>query len=383
MSDKKNEGTTGANVIGFQIPQGIKKRKSKVDEMLTLCEDINEGDVLSYFNNLGDAQVEPDEKDLDEGNYVALAERIREFIVREIIRNKLKEVVRKKEGGGGYVLYSPNQGKKKHAKAVGTFPTKLGAKKAELSRFPPKDPQKLARLRKEVERLMKDPKKRAEREAQAARSGKKEGVELATESRQDLKALLGKMVNEALFHEEAEPSHWEEYLGKLPKQAVAADKKFASYVKNIEKKSEKVLGDAFSAISKRVDKKQVKLKSMGTKVSENGKSYLAFTATMSNVEVGPIAIYIEGTTPRIELSDQAKAALTKVDPKVGKLFRAELVTVQESVLDKIEDLGKAVQARDSYLSKLEGEVDGFVADLTPLQVSILKNLLVKKYRKLG
>ena len=99
--------------------------------------------------------------------------------------------------------------------------------------------------------------------------------------------------------------------------------------------------------------------------------------------VEPLYIHIDGGVPKIEVSGNAKAALTKVDPSAAKMFRAELVTVQEGILDEMDDLAKAINARDKYLSKLEVEVDSFVAGLSPLEISLLKNLLVKKYRKLS
>ena len=44
---------------------------------------------------------------------------------------RISEIVRKKAGGGGYNLYSPNKGKKKNPKPVGEFPTRIAAKRAE------------------------------------------------------------------------------------------------------------------------------------------------------------------------------------------------------------------------------------------------------------
>jgi hypothetical protein len=406
MSDKKDEdGTMTGNVVGFQIPMGIKQRKAKVDELLKMFEDINEADVLSYWNGLSDKDIGDDCRDLDASDYSPVADRIRDHVVREVVRNRMKEVVRKKPGGGGYVLYSPNQGKKKPAKPVGSFPTKIGAKRAELARFPPKDPAKLKRLRKEVDKLLKDPKKASEKEKEAEnprhkvhhkgaphhevpkkaggkeetkpkakeKESKKEGLEIVRD-------LVRQTIAEGLFHEEKTGSDWDDVIGRLSKNALQGDAKFQQLQKNIEKRASKVLEDAFGAIAKNVDRKKVKLKNHGVKQQE-GRTYLAFSATMSNVECGPMAIYIDGSTPKIELSDQAKAALTKVEPEVGKLFRAELVTVQERVLDKMDDLERAVVARDKYLTGLESEVDNFASDLTPLQMSLLKNLLIKKYRK--
>lgn len=388
MSDgEKKEGETGGTVIGFQIPMAIKQRKEKVDELLRSCSDINEGDVLTYWHGMDDKEVDPDCRALDQGDYEGLANRIREKLVRMVVRNRVREVVRKKPGGGGFVLYSPNQGKKKPAKAVGNFPTKLGAKKAELARFPPRDPGKLKRLRREVDRLLKDPKKRADREASASKEkapkGKDKSHPKPREKKEGLDVVYSAVrgaIMESLFHEEKAGSDWDDQISRLSKQALRGDSKFQSLQKTIEKKTQKILDDAFSVISRSVDRKKVKLKNHGVK-NQEGKTYLAFSATMDNVECGPIAIYVEGGTPKIELSDQAKVALTKADPSNAKLFRAELVTVQERVLDKMDDLERAMAARDKYLTSLEDSVDEFVSDLTPLQVSLLKGLLVKKYRK--
>lgn len=384
MSDRKDE--TGGGVAGFQIPLGVRKRKQKVDELLSLHEDLNEGHALAYLSSLDEAAGEEVGKKLDACEYNDVAENMRTHAVRELVRKRVREVVRKKAGGGGFVLYSPNNGKKKAPKAVGEFPTKLGAKRAELARFPPKDPAKLARLRREVDKLVKNPKKAAEKEKQAAQQKgtakkhvpkpKKEGVENDALFRR----VVSKLVKESLFREEKTGSEWDEYIGKLSGKALTGDKKFQNLQKNIEKKTEGALSTALASIKKAL-KKDVKLKDFGVKKSDDGKTYTAFSAVMDHVEVGPVYIYVEGGVPKIEVSDQARAALTKCDPDSAKLFRAELVTVQERVLDGMDDLTKAIEARDRYLAKVEQDVDSFVAGLTPLQVSMLKQLLVKKYRR--
>ena len=424
---------------------------------------------------------------------------------RELIRNRVKEVVRKKAGGGGYTLYSPNKGKKGQSKSVGTFPTKLGAKKAELSRFPPRDPGKLKRLRKQIDKMLKDPKKAAEREKKAAAvktvaKAKKESVikemgfdqvdphatdadgplnpkvavtklRSATDSnvsdfmssfgtaakndprakpaaiaiskeltmnpsiagkvgkaaskqgktvfdamssisksaagirssyerkgavlesadrRKDflergiISSIIKKSINESLFkEEERKESDWDQYIDKLSKNALAGDDKFRRLQKNITAKTEGILNDAFNMIKKAVGK-TVKMKNFGVKQdSQTGKNYLAFGASFEDTTAEPIYLHIENGVPKIELSGNAKIALTKTDPNAAKLFRAELVTVQERVLDNMDDIAKAIDTRDKYLSKLENNVDVYVAGLSPLEVSLLKQLLVKKYRKIS
>lgn len=457
------------------------------------CHFCNRGPGMSSKNEMGVAGIAgvqaPPMKD-DE----------RMAAVREMIRNKVREVVRKKAGGGGYTLYAPNPGKKGGSKPVGNFPTKMGAKRAELARYPPKDPGKLKRLRKDIEKTSKDPKKAAEKEKTAAKqkgtdkgqkkAPKNESVNeagpftssvappaatstsatkplnqdpraffmglkaipadksidranyiqnhlkdptflsnvkktpngdqaikqlyaLANKSaafkpgqskttvqtqipgmaeattrriefmhRSVLSKIITRSLTESLFREERTESEWDDYISKLSKQALAGDTKFQSLQKNISKRTEGILNDAFNSIKKAVGK-DVKLKNFGLKHDPNsGQTYLAFSADFEGVSVEPIYIHIEGGVPRIDVSTNAKVALTKTDPDDAKLFRAELVTVQERVLDDMDTLSKAIQNRDKYLSKLESEVDGYVASLAPLQISLLKQLLVKKYRKI-
>lgn len=494
LADESGAG----GVAGFQVPMGIRQRKAKVDKLLKQHPDIGEGIALAYLGQLGEQDAEQVGNMLDMGDHVGVAEKMRMHAVRELVRNKVREVVRKKPGGGGYVLYAPNKGKKGKSKASGSFPTKAGAKRAELARFPPKDSKKLVRMRKHIQKLTKKPnaddrsKKAAPKkesfvseaplqqpklgamapsptsgqtrqdvrsffgglktlqkgspqynsyvtshaklldpsqpdspfrkdvqkmDQMLAKAGKPTVTSMLTgaqdtranagfkpgqtkasalgtdkkigEARLDVlhRAILTKVISrhltEALFREENTESEWDEYISRLSKQALAGDGKFQNLQKNISRKTEDILDDAFTAIKRAVGK-SVGLKSYGTKHDpQSGQSYLAFNAEFDEVDVGPIAIAVEGGLPKIHLSPDAKAALTKVDPAEAKMFRAELVTVQESVLDEMDDLAKATQTRDKYLQKLEGNVDAYVSGLSPLEVSVLKNLLTKKYRKIA
>lgn len=489
LKTSHEEGAGAGAVAGFQIPLGMQKRKESIDEVLRENPDIGEGVAMAYMSSLSEDDCEQVGNMLDMGDRQGVAEKMRMHAVRELVRSKVREVVRKKEGGGGYVLYAPNKGKKGKAKAGGTFPTKLGAKRAELARYPPKEPGKLTRLRKYVTRLTKKPSsdkaKRREsviREAGgtpfspqspagavqptqptqmnqprtiqsfsqglqklpkgspdrtnfliqhandadfmkkltaqspdqakmltqiAFKAGDKSAmlkpgaakttvqgggnVEMRPEHidrRLDFmhRTLLSKVINrslkESLFREESTESEWDDYISRLSKQALAGDSKFQSLQKNISRKTGDILDDAFVAIKKAVGK-DARLKSFGPKHDPEGGTYLMFSAEFGDATVGPIAIAVEGGKPRIHLSPDAKAALMKVDPAEAKSFRAELITVQEAILDEMDDLERATQTRDKYLQKLETNVDAYVAGLSPLEISVLKNLLVKKYRKIS
>jgi hypothetical protein len=266
--DKVNEV-----VGGFNIPLVIRQRKEKLDEVLKLNKDLNEGHALLFVNKMDEDTAKKVAAHLDEGKFDVVAEQIRERVLREFVRATLREVVRKKKGGAGFVLFSPNQGKKKAPKAAGSFPTKLGAKKAELARFPPKDPGKLQRLRKEVERLLKDPKKRAETEKKAKDDVKKESkelVEAAIISHEILDSLLvsrPKVMRESLFKEAAPGSDWDQYIARMPDKVLSADKRFQTVQKNIAKiskgatagKPEKVVQEGKTSYEIIIEKKGEKI----------------------------------------------------------------------------------------------------------------------------
>ena len=305
--------------------------------------------------------------------------------VREAVKEMISELVRKKPGGGGYILYSPNRGKKKPPKPVGEFPTKVAARKAELARFPPKDAEQLKRLRKDLDKLTKDPKKRIQRDkdAMATKKPHKSGApKHARKPKVDesLSGMLARLMTEALFEQEEDgTSPWDERLSSLSPAAVASDKKLQSLQKSIEKSTTTSLDACAKAVTKAL-KGIARVTSDGVKKDEQKqKTYVKLTADVKGVAVGPIYVFIEGGKPRLEVSSEAKNAMTRLDPKQAKALRAELVAVQEDVFAEV-DTASAVQKRDAYLQKIEAQVDDMLSDMNGLQLSIVKNLLVNKYR---
>jgi len=373
-------------IAGFQVPVGIKKRKKKVDEMLDMNETLSVVEAIAYFCGLDEESSGIVEGMLDENEYVKLAEMIKkgfaENALRQVIRSKVREIVRKKQGGEGYVLYAPNPGKKQGSKEVGEFPTKLAARRSELSRFPPRDPSKLAAMKKDVEQLRKHPEKAAEKEKDPktkAPASKKHG------KKESLNRLVAS-ITESIFREEKSGSSWDEYVSKLSKQAVLADKTFQGMQKNIAKKSEKALKDAAGTIKNSLESAGFEVKEKGVKKDvEKGELYMEFYIGDSEGtgEVGPFYLIIVNGYPKIDVSENARGTMGKIDPERSKVLRAEMMAIQEDALDTSDDVAKAVQKRDEYLMKMEKKVDGFVADLNALEITMLKRTLTSKYRKIS
>ncbi len=307
--------------------------------------------------------------------------------VRAVIRQRIKEVVRKKPGGGGYVLYSPNQGKKKPPKPVGEFPTKLAAKKAELARFPPKDTEKLRRARKGVERMSKDPKKRA---AQAAgdmgtKKPKKSGApkkEPTPKKESVLRQLVREAVNESLFMEEPEQSRWDERIGRIPQEAIEGDSKLKKLISGVAAAQRSYLTTLATRLASGLRKAKVKAKPSAVTLKDT-TPYVQVSLEADGVSLGAVNLYLDPTgSVRLEPSAEFKAGLQRVEPQRAKAVRGEVSAFADEVQDERGDspVVSAISARDKYLDGLEKRIDSFMAKLDPLGVSLAKGLLVRKYR---
>ena len=378
-----------AGGTGVQLPLGEKSScKESFDRMIKEAGDINEAQTVVFLKTLTPPQMTEVLAALEIGNHDFVASLVREHVIREAVRHKIKEVVRKKAGGGGYTLYAPNRGKKHGAKALGTFPTKLAAKRAELARFPPKDPGKLQRLRKEVEKLMKDPKKAAAAERRAhGTKGTDGGGKSRGKKKYESKILAKILVNEVrkrtmtegLFREDAQPSEWDEFIKKASGAAMEGDKGFQRVMRKLDAEMQTTFQKSMRLVANKL-KGIANVKSLGMKANkDSGQKYMAFQVDTEAASVGPIYIFAEYGVPKIELSDKAEEAFGGVDQELGTRIRGALGST-ETELRNMGGLRDLITQRDAYLSSLEEKADGMISGMSPLQLSMLKRLLVKKYR---
>lgn len=388
MSEINEMGAVG--ISGFQLPLGAKDRKDEIDDCIRESRDINEAHVLVALKRMSEDKLREFYDALDLGLREQAADMVREQVIREAVRTKIREVVRKRAGGGGYTLYAPNRGKKKAAKPVATFPTKLAAKRAELARFPPKDPKKLQRLRKEIEKLLKDPKKRAEAERRAMQqrgtdtprhhaAGHARGKHF--ESKILARAIMveaKKQMSEGLFREEAPGSAWDEFVKKVSDKSIKSDRGFQKVMAKMDGETQTVLGKALKMIQREIGA-SARVKPMGVKKHQDGRSYIGFKLETEDASVGPIYVYAQNGVPRVEMSDEAKAAVSKIEPATAKSIRAALSSAQDS-LENVGNLQALTGERDAYLSNMEANLDKQISAMSPVQLSMLKRLLVKKYR---
>lgn len=306
-------------------------------------------------------------------------------IFRQLVNQRLQEIVRKKEGGGGYNLYSPNKGKKKKSKPVGEFPTRLAAKRAELARFPPKDPEQLKRARKRLDKLAKDPKKRqdAERKELSVKKPKRSG-KAAGERKARKEAIIASMASslrERLFREDEVPgSPWDERIANLHPSALSKDKKLHKYHQGMEKASVAALGDGSKVLSKmlrglaRANPGEIGID------SGRGKMFMPVGLDVDGTEVGPIHLYIDGGNVCIEISQEAREAIAGLDPRTAQDLRGGLMSFQEDALPKIDRAKRAWNERDSYLDSLHQRLEKTFGGMSDVEHHLVRQLMAKRRR---
>lgn len=208
----------GAGTMGYQLPMGIRRRKKALDKVVE-SSDVGHGGLLLFLRGLDESGSKLVCEHLDQGRYGQVARLAREAIARILIRGKIEELVRKKNGK--FVLYAPNRGKKHQARVNAEFPSELAAKRAELSRFPPKDPKKLGALRKRIEKLSNGPKK------STTKSEVSEIAAAASKILLERRVITHLLVRDVAARLDGAPmiegKGWDDYVDRLSNRIVKSD----------------------------------------------------------------------------------------------------------------------------------------------------------------
>ncbi len=316
------------------------------------------------------------------GGQSPLSDEVREAVMNRV-RARVMEIVRKKAGGGGFVLYGPNKGKKKAAKPAGDFPTRSAAKRAELARFPPKDPEALKRARAKLDKLAKDPEKRAKADAKDLTGSKKQKRTGAPArdrkaKKESIVKAMAQQLAERLFHEDEVPgSAWDERIQGMDPEAIASDKKLAGLHKGIERASIGALSDGHKAMSKAL--RGIAKVTPGDHSFDPArkKMYIPCHLDVKGDEVGPIHLYVDGGHVKVEVSNDAREQIANLEPPVAKDLRGGLMTFQEDHLPKIDCACKAWGERDSYLDKLHGKLSKHLGGMSGVETHLAKELMGK------
>lgn len=176
---------------------------------------------------------------------------------------------------------------------------------------------------------------------------------------------------------------WEKFIDRLSKQTVLADPKLKKILQNMAKSEGKMLEKAVGLIgnslrsSGRFDVEQKKVE-----IEPDTKDVkLNFTVSMAESKMKlDLAVKLENGRPLIVFPDQTRETLNSTPTDESKLFRAELMHIQETILDNMQEVVAVTQKRDKYLKQLEAKVDKLLNSISPLEISMLRYLLKNKYK---
>lgn len=317
-----------------------------------------------------------------------------ERAVREVLMSRIREIVRKKKGGAGYVLYAPNRGKKGKPKKAGEFPTRAQAKAAELARFPPRDPDRLEKARKYVKGLRRGKRREAierltDRLVEAAEDAMYKDAE---ESPEDQAPPAEPVEPDAPVDDVDEPaptagerapvepapaedaSRWDQLLSSLSHDALQKDSRLRSLRNRIESQSVRALDRSIRALVSKSDLRVEKLSSASDRL---GRPFVSFRVHTEDSAVGPLYAVVAGDQLQVAVGPEVKANATKISPEDGQELKRMIDSLSEDFDgSKIRD---AIDARDVYLEGIETRLDETLADMDALEMTVLKRLIADKY----
>lgn len=175
---------------------------------------------------------------------------------------------------------------------------------------------------------------------------------------------------------------WEEFLQRLSKQTLLGDPKLKTILQTVAKTEVKLLGNSVNALKSALESTGAfEVEQKDANQDEQGNVYLNFLVKMleSNKKL-KFAVRIENGKPIIHFPEDTRYQLNTFGDDSSKLLRAELMHIQETILDQMEDLVVATQKRDNYLKGLQSNVEKALKDMDSLQIAMLKHILKQKYK---
>lgn len=298
----------------------------------------------------------------------------------------IEEVVKKR--GSNWVVFDDKTGVEK-----GSYPTRADAWNKQ------RQFRKSASAKKKTKKAPKKQKPKVGNKAQEAPKAKtapkaKLAAKPHVEKESFLRALKKKFT-EAIIKEASSLSYvfeqspldndsvtWENFLQKLSRQALMSDEKLKNILRNVAKAEIKILASSVAAIKQVLESTgQFEIAQGKSDQDSEGNLFLGFMVSVP--EAGkkiPFAVKVENGRPLIHFPDQARAELNSMAGEEGKLLRAELMHIQETILDKIEDLSSATEKRNAYLKGMESQMDRILKNMDSLEIAMLKHVIKSKYK---
>jgi len=175
---------------------------------------------------------------------------------------------------------------------------------------------------------------------------------------------------------------WEDFLKKLSRESLMADENMRGMLTKIAETEMRALGKSIRTIKEILEMTGAFSVSPGQPQHNPYTNEVGVRFDVAMNESGQklgFGIKLENGKPLIVFPEASRHMLNKMATKESKLLRAELMHAQETALDQIEDVIKVLNRRDHYLRSTEGKLEKVLGGMNLLELSLLKNLMRKKY----
>lgn len=347
MADKKkknwydiDEASVVAGIKGVQMPLGAKGKKKKNNPSKPYGEDeIFENKVVAQEMN---ERIEP-------------------------------------TGDGQWVVIDPRSGAKH-----GPFPSRDAARDAQanlgitVKRDPSKPKGSTSGQKKTAPVKQRRPKKVANLEhikRFIKRSLRESGLKLVKES---------SMISYIFEEKPTKPgsSIWETVVGKLPREVVMSDQGLGEILQSVAVAEARTLARSVLEIKKVLERSGPFLveRQEADQDPDTGDIRMPFVVALGENTNLLFAVKLEHGKPLVLFPEESRNALNNMLTNESKLLRAELMHIQETILDGIDDVIQAGLKRDTYLEQMQFRLNGLIEGMNLVETMLLKNLVREKLR---
>jgi len=202
------------------------------------------------------------------------------------------------------------------------------------------------------------------------------------ESGKDPSALLERSMISFIFKEENKPS-WNTFLEKLSRNMVESDQGLNETLRFMAQTEAKTLARSVMEIKKVLEStgRFMVERMEADQDPETGDVRMPFRVSMGEgVEPLMFGVKLEASKPLILFPENSRKALNNMMTQESKLLRAELMHIQETALDAINDVIEASLKRDAYLNEMHSRLSEVLGGMSLVEVSIVKNLVKERLK---
>jgi hypothetical protein len=179
-------------------------------------------------------------------------------------------------------------------------------------------------------------------------------------------------------------SLWETVVSKLPREVVMSDEGLSEVIRAVAVAEARVLAKSVMEIKKclegagpfMVERKEA------DQDPDTGDIRMPFVVQLGESVKDNLlfAIKLEHGKPMVLFPEDSRQALNNMLTTESKMLRAELMHVQETILDGMNDVIEAGLSRDTYLEQMQGRLQEVLGEMNLVETMLLKNLVREKLR---